>query len=300
TLVGFTGLMRFVYRPFRRFTASIKIHAKSLVALERVVEILQQTTPASGISESPMENAEGRLTLRRVSFMYDSQKILHDLDLDLEANRLIAIVGKSGAGKSTLLRLLARLREPSSGTILLDGRDVSRLELASFRAHVAIVPQFPMIFTGTVAENMRIAKPDATDHEIAVACEAAGVLQCIDMLPQKFETLLGRDGIKLSGGEVQRLALARALLRQPKVLLLDEPTSALDAESKLAILAALQRLKNFMTIIVTSHELYWMRQSDHIVVLENGRIMASGTHETLISSFGAYRRLYDKKLIEFE
>jgi ABC-type multidrug transport system fused ATPase/permease subunit len=199
---------------------------------------------------------------------------LRDLDVDLEANRLIAIVGKSGSGKSTLLRLLARLHDPSSGSILLDDRDVSRHELASFRAQVAIVPQFPMIFTGTVAENMRMAKPDATDREIAAACEAAGVLGCIDMLPQKFATLLGRDGVKLSGGEVQRLALARALLRQPKVLLLDEPTSALDAESKLAIMATLQRLKKFMTIIVTSHgcigcgspiTLYWRTAGNHCI-----------------------------------
>jgi len=294
TLVVFTGMVLFAYRPIRQLTNLASAYRRGLVSLERVQELL--TLPKADVvarGEEPLQLTNGQVEFRQVSFSHGARRVLDRINLVAPARQLTAIVGRSGAGKSAVLRLLARLYEPEEGMILIDGQALAGTAPASLRDQLAVVPQHPVLFSGTVHENLTLANPQATQPEIVDACASAAALDFIGRLPHGFETRLGRRGQSLSGGEAHRLAIARALLAHPKILLLDEPTSALDTESAVALVETLLRLRSGgMTVIVVGHQLGTVRHADRIIVMDAGRVVAWGRHESLILQSRLYRELF--------
>lgn len=288
-LVSFAGLVTFAFVPFRRFAGAVDASRRTVTSLEHVQELLNlPASPMDQPNARPLAVSEGRMELRNVTFSYAAQPVLQNANLVLEPHCLTAIAGSSGSGKTSLLRLLNRLYDPAEGQVLIDGVDVREFTLASLRSAVALVPQRPTIFSGTIASNLRLARPEATDAELLAACEAADLLEFVQRLPEGLQTRLGRRRPQLSGGEAQRLAIARALLMRSKVLLLDEPTSALDVRSQATIMDTLARLKALMTIVVAGHRLEVLRQADRLVVLNHGQFLEQGPPAELLSSGDLY------------
>jgi ATP-binding cassette subfamily B protein len=236
---------------------------------------------------------EGHVRFDDVTFRYPARPdtaALADFSLTVAAGETVALVGPSGAGKTTVLQLLLRFYDPQSGVVRLDGVDIATTDPAALRKRIGIVPQDPVIFGASAWDNIRYGRPDATQAEIRAAGKAAHA-DFLDRLPASYDTFLGEKGVRLSGGQRQRIAIARAILRDPAVLLLDEATSALDAESEQAVQRALAELSAGRTTIVIAHRLATVRTADRIVVIDAGRVVATGTHETLIRQVGLYARL---------
>ncbi|MBF6298845.1 ABC transporter ATP-binding protein [Nocardia amamiensis] len=221
-----------------------------------------------------------------------ARQLFHGLDLHVPSGAKVGLVGRSGGGKTTITQLLLRLMDIQSGTIRIGGQDIARLRQADLRSLIAYVPQDPAMFHRTLSENIRFARPDATDEEILRAAEAAHVTEFADALPQGMETLIGERGVKLSGGQRQRVALARAMLRDAPILLLDEATSALDSESELLVQQALWELMEGRTALVVAHRLSTVAGMDRLVVLDHGRVVEDGTHEELLCAQGTYAQLW--------
>ncbi len=265
-------------------------------ATERLFELLDMTTDIT-VPANPValpEPVAGQVTLDDVSFCYPSrpeQPALDGFSLDVAPGERLALVGPSGAGKTTVFQLLLRYYDPDSGTLALDGIDLRDLDPAALRNQFGVVPQEPVIFSADAWENIRYGRPDASDDEVRAAADAAAATEFLDPLPDGFATFLGEKGVRLSGGQRQRIAIARAVLRDPKVLLLDEATSALDAESEQLVQGALDRLMKGRTTLVIAHRLATVIASDRIVVLDQGRLVGTGTHDQLIRQGGVYARL---------
>ncbi|WP_232839756.1 MULTISPECIES: ABC transporter ATP-binding protein [Nocardia] len=221
-----------------------------------------------------------------------ARQLFHGLDLHVPSGAKVGLVGRSGGGKTTITQLLLRLMDLQSGTIRIGGQDIARLRQADLRSLIAYVPQEPAMFHRTLSENIRFARPEATDEEILRAAEAAHVTEFVDALPQGMDTLIGERGVKLSGGQRQRVALARAILRDAPILLLDEATSALDSESESLVQQALWELMEGRTALVVAHRLSTVAGMDRLVVLDHGRILEEGTHEQLLCAQGAYAQLW--------
>jgi len=267
-------------------------------AAERLAE-LRAELPVIVESAQPQplpRPSQGAIAFDEVSFRYPTRPdslALAGFDLRVAPGETVAIVGPSGAGKTTVFNLLLRFYDPEAGRIRVDGVDVKDLRLAELRRAIAIVPQEPVLFTASVADNIRYGRPDASQAEVRAAAEAASALSFIEALPQGFETDLGARGLRLSGGQRQRLAVARALLCDPAILLLDEATSALDAESELAVQQALDRLMHQRTTLVIAHRLATVQKADRIVVVDQGRVVDVGRHADLVRRGGLYARLAD-------
>ncbi|MCD1586049.1 ATP-binding cassette domain-containing protein [Halomonas sp. IOP_14] len=264
-------------------------------AAERLLELLD-TQPAIQSPVNPQSlpsPSRGEITLENVTFTYPGRETpaLEGFDLHIKPGERVAVVGPSGAGKSTLLALLLRFYDPSQGRITLDDRDVRTLDLAALRSAMGLVAQEPVLFSGSVAENLRYGDPEADIDRLRLAAQDASALDFIDALPQGFDTPLGPGGVQLSGGQRQRLAIARALLKNPAVLLLDEATSALDAESERLVQQALDRLMVGRTSIVIAHRLATVIAADRLLVLDGGKLVAAGTHAELITTSALYRHL---------
>jgi ATP-binding cassette subfamily B protein len=265
-------------------------------ASERISELLDEKSAISSPADArPLpQPVKGSLKLRKVSFHYPSrpdQTVLRDVSIAVEPGETVAIVGPSGAGKSTIFSLLQRFHDPVSGSITLDGIDIRDVALLDLRAAMALVPQDPVIFSGTVAENIRFGKPDASDAEVEAAAKAARAAGFIAELPQGYGTVVGERGVTLSGGQRQRLVIARAILRDAPILLLDEATSALDAESEALIQEALEHLTKSRTTLVIAHRLATVRNADRILVLDKGKMVAQGPHRDLLKKSPLYAKL---------
>ena len=265
-------------------------------ATERLMELLA-TEPdiAAPADPKPLPvPARGAARFENVVFKYPSRpdrSALDGFDLEVRPGEKLAVVGPSGAGKTTVFQLLLRFYDPAEGRITLDGVDLRDADPVSLRARIGLVPQEPVIFSGDAWENIRYGKPEASDEEVRNAAQAAAALEFLERLPEGLDTFLGERGVRLSGGQRQRVAIARAILRDPAVLLLDEATSALDAESERAVQQALDRLMAGRTTLVIAHRLATVLKADRIVVIDQGRIVASGTHGELIQADGLYARL---------
>ena len=265
-------------------------------ATERLIELLQ-TVDSVQDQEVPLSLAKpvrGRIQFENVTFSYPARpavKALDEVDLMIEPGETVAFVGPSGAGKTTIIQMILRFYDPQTGRILLDGHALSDLGRDAFREHIALVPQDPVIFATSARENIRFGRLNATDEQVETAAKAAAAHEFIQSLPEGYDSPLGERGVMLSGGQKQRIAIARAILRDAPVLLLDEATSALDAESEVLVQAAVDSLSADRTTLIVAHRLATVKKADRIVVLDAGRIVASGKHDELVADGGLYARL---------
>lgn len=271
-------------------------------AAERLFELLSIKSLISA-PEKPVDasSLKPKLSIESTSFNYPSrpeQKALNDLSLDIEEGKSLALVGPSGAGKSTIFELLQRFYDPSAGKITLDGIDIRDLDPKQLRQHLAVVAQQPTLFSGDVMHNIRYGKPEAPDEEVFAAAKAANAHEFIEALPDGYHSFLGEQGVRLSGGQRQRVAIARAILKDPKILLLDEATSALDAESEHRVQQALENLMQGRTTVIIAHRLATIRNADSIAVLEDGKLVAQGSHNDLLQESPLYRRLSELQFQE--
>ncbi len=268
---------------------------------ERVFELLdRRSSIVEPVTPSPLGGGAGRLTLRSVGFRYQGadRPALENLSLTVEPGRLAALVGPSGSGKSTLFSLLLRFHEPDEGEILIDGRPLGSIATADLRRRIALVPQDIFLFSGSVAANIRMAAPDADAAATRAAAEAAGAAAFIEDLDRGYDTEVGERGVRLSAGQRQRIAIARAFLRDPQILLLDEPTSALDPDSEAVVQKAIEHLLEGRTTLIIAHRLATARRAARIHVLDRGRLTAAGSHEELHACNELYRRYWSLQSLQ--
>jgi len=295
TIVAFIAYLRLLQNPIRKFSRTINTIQQSAAAYERVVDILA-TEPA--VQDAPnaisLAHVKGQIEFKDVSFAYHTGKpVLTDFSLSMQAGKITAIVGSSGAGKSTITHLISRFYDPQNGVITIDGHPLTSVSMRSLRESMGIVSQDVLLLNGTIRDNIKYGKPDASDEEIEAAARAANAHAFISSFPQGYDSQIGERGVKLSGGQKQRLSIARAILKNPSIIILDEATSSLDTESEKMIQDALAELLKGRTCLVIAHRLSTIQQADIIYVLDHGDIIESGTHHSLIAQNGKYKSLYE-------
>ncbi|MCD8380362.1 MAG: ABC transporter ATP-binding protein/permease [Lachnospiraceae bacterium] len=282
------GPLEFMSRIFRWYTNCMNSAQRLFEIIDSVPEVKESPDPVRP------DTLRGEIELKNVTFGYEANKpVLKNISFHVEAGEVFGIVGRSGAGKSTLVNLISRLYDANEGTVLVDGIDVKRYGFQELRKNVAMVSQETYIFMGTVAQNIAYARPDATRAEIIRAAIQANAHDFICKMPEGYDTVLGSSSRSLSGGEKQRISIARAILADPKILILDEATSAVDTETELAIQRSIEQLEKGRTVLSIAHRLSTLRNATHLIVIDDGRIAESGTHEELLAKKGTYYKLYE-------
>jgi ATP-binding cassette subfamily B protein len=284
-----------VYQPLESISSTIGSLQNQFISLRIAFDLLGNEPE---IKDAPnaitIERAKGRVTFEGVDFGYKTRKItLKEISVEVQPGQVIAVVGPTGAGKTTLVSLIPRFYDPVRGRILLDGKDIRQVSLKSLRDQISIVLQEPLLFSSSIAENIRYGRLEATMDDIIEVAKAANAHEFIMKLPQQYETPVGERGVQLSGGERQRISVARAFLKNAPILILDEPTSSVDSKTEGVILDALDRLMVGRTTFMVAHRLSTIRHADKILVLDQGRLVEQGTHEELFEQGGLYRQLYD-------
>ncbi len=294
SFMAFVGAAMYLYNPIKKF-ASVNVQLQQgLAAAERVFELLDQKgTVVDAPNPIEIPSIEKAITFKNVSFSYQAPNVvLNSVNLEVKKGEIIALVGHSGSGKTTMAQLLLRFYDPTSGAILIDGIDLRKASLHSLRKQMAVVTQETHLFNDTVLANIAYGRPDAPIADIEAAAKAAFAHDFIMALPNGYNTIIGERGARISGGEKQRISIARSLLKNPAILILDEATSALDTASEQAVQKALDRLLVGRTVFMIAHRLSTVRKADRIIVLERGHVKEIGNHEELIRQKGAYHQLY--------
>lgn len=299
TLVAFVGFLAYLYLPLERFASLSIVMATSMAAIERIFRFLDLRPQITDhVLSRPLKMRAGAVRLENVSFCYPARdgspgrQVLHEVNLKVEGGMTVALVGRSGAGKTTLASLLPRFYDPTSGRILIDNRDIRHVSLQSLRDAVGIVTQETHLFNDTVRALVSYGKPQADDNAVWAALGQANIADFVRQLPQGLDTIIGERGVKVSGGQRQRFALARMFLKNPPILVLDEATSALDSESENLVHDAMERLARGRTTFLIAHRLRSAVDADLVVVLDQGRVVETGTHDLLLRRQGLYARLF--------
>src|SRR5699024_5576520 len=295
TMVAFTAYMERVYSPLRRLINSSTVLAQSIASIDRVFEFMNEDYDIKDKKEAvTLERVHGNIDFNNVSFAYDEKdgNVLQNVQLNVKNGETIALVGMSGGGKSTLISLIPRFYDVTEGAIKVDGHDIRDVTQRSLRNNIGMVLQDNILFSESIAMNIRMGNPEATDEEVIEAAKQANAHDFIMSLPEQYDTLVGERGVKLSGGQQQRVAIARVFLKNPPILIFDEATSALDLESEHMIQEALEKLAATRTTFIVAHRLATITHADRIVVIEHGQITESGTHEALLRKRGSYYDLY--------
>lgn len=296
-LIAVTMYLGPLYLPLQRFSDLNVVYANAMAALDRIYEIMDEKPEIVSAPDAvELTQVEGGVEFDRVNFSYDQKcPVLSDVSFRARPGEKIALVGPSGSGKTTLVSLIPRFYDVSAGAVRIDGRDVRDITVKSLRQHIGMVLQDPILFSGTIRENILYGRPTATDDEVMEASRAANALDFILSLPNGFDTEVGERGSCLSGGQKQRVTIARAFLKDPKILILDEATASLDPESECLIQAAMKRLVAGRTTFIIAHRLSTIVNADRILVLSAGRVVECGTHQELLANGGLYRDFHRKQ-----
>jgi ATP-binding cassette subfamily B protein len=298
-LVAFTTYLGQLATPVRHLGLLIPAIAMASSAAERIFEIMDTDTEIEDRPDAqPLPAVQGEVTLENVSYAFiPGYPVLRDINFTARPGEVVALLGATGSGKSTITGLIPRFYDPDTGRVCIDGQDIRRLSLPALRRHIGIVLQETILFATTVRENIAYGRPEATEEEIVAAAKAAQAHKFITtQLPEGYDTHVGEKGTTLSGGQKQRLAIARALLTDPKILILDDATASVDTETERYIQQALQQLMIGRTTFVIAHRLSTVRRADQILLLHKGRIVARGTHKTLLQDSPRYREVYSQQL----
>ncbi|GAA0288729.1 subfamily B ATP-binding cassette protein MsbA [Gracilibacillus halotolerans] len=295
TIAAFVGYMDLVYNPLRRLISSSTVLVQSIASMDRVFEFVDEDYDIKDKDDAKrLDVVHGDVKFDQVSFRYEDEEdiVLKNINLDIRRGETIALVGMSGGGKSTIISLIPRFYDVTSGQILIDGMDIRDMKVRSLRDKIGMVLQDNILFSESIAFNIRMGNPEASDEEVIAAAKAANAHEFITGLSKGYDTLVGERGVKLSGGQKQRIAIARVFLKNPPILILDEATSALDLESESLIQDALEKLASERTTFIVAHRLSTITHADRIILIENGEVMEEGTHRELMDKKGAYYDLY--------
>ena len=299
TFMSFLTAVGLMYQPLKKISRLNNAVQRGMAAIERIYDILERTSDVIETdSPIPIRNGAHRISFQDVSFKYDRDLVLKNINLEAEIGEIIALVGMSGGGKTSLVNLIPRFYDPSPGAVLIDGVDIRQISIATLRSQIAIVTQEPILFNDTVRNNIAYGRADASEQQIVAAAKSAYAYEFIRAFPEEFDTSIGELGGRLSGGQKQRICIARALIKDAPILILDEATSSLDSEAEILVQKALGNLMKGRTTFVIAHRLSTIGNADRIIVLADGRIVEEGRHEQLMALEREYYKLHQMQFVK--